>query len=309
MITLYRIIKFGLQGFWRNFALSFNATFILTLTLVTLSIFFALNLLVLETTNNLESRLDLTIFLHDSAQPQEVESFVKTIKAQSTVKQVVFIDKPQLLEEWRKLYKNEPDFRDLITAEDNPFLREVRVKTYDPSNLKKIASFTENDNYKVIVSKISFQENQEKIITFINLSKLLRKVSLFISLIFALISLLVTFTTIRLMIFSRREEIEIMRLVGANNLLVRAPFILEGVFYGILATIFAEIIALLAFWSLGPLENEYLKDSTVLVFGQADQSLLSLFESNLNIIIVVHLAAAVLIGITSSTLAVRKYLK
>lgn len=310
MTTLYRILKFGFQGFWRNFVLSFNATFIMTLTLVTLSIFFVLNVVVTRSTDKLESRLDMTIFITEQSKPEEITDFIKLLRLKPEVREVLLIDKGELLAEWRELYKNDAEFRDLINENDNPLLREVRVKAQDPAQLEMIASYVEGRQFETIVSDLSYRENQQRIINFINLSKLLRKVSLIISFVFAAIAIFVIFTTVRLTIYSRREEIEIMRLVGATSILVRYPFILEGVLYGILATACAELLTLGAIWGVKPLEAQYLGSSGGnLIFGSGNQSFLSLYQDHITTIIIVHLVCGILIGVVSSYIAVKKYLK
>jgi len=310
MITLFRIIKFGILGFWRNFALSFNATFIMTLTLITLSIFVVLNVVVARSTSELESRLDMTIFMVEQAKEEEVNDFIKVLENKPEVKKIKYVGKDELLEEWREIFADDPEFQQLINEEDNPLLREIRVNAQDPAQLEQIANFAEKKEFEVLVDDVSFRENQQKIINFINYSKFLRKISLIISIIFAAIALLVILTTIRLTIFSRREEIEIMRLVGATSLLVRAPFILEGILYGILATIFAELLAWVAIWGIRPLEEQYLGSSGgALVYGDTNQSFLSLYQENIGIILIIHLVCGILIGVISSYIAVRRYLK
>ena len=310
MIVLYRILKFGFQGFIRNLALSLNATFIMTLTLIILSVFFILNLVVTESTAKLESRLDMTIFIRDSAKQEEVDAFINTLKAKPEVKTVKYANKDILLKEWRDQFTEEQELRDLITKEDNPLLREIRVNANDPVQLNKIAQFANGESYKVIVDDVSYRENQNKILTFINYSKFLRKISLIMSLVFTIISLLVIFTTIRLTIFSRREEIEIMRLVGASSVLVKTPFILEGVFYGILATIFAEVLAVIGIWSIRPLEEQYLQNAGAgLLTSGSDQNFLTMYQENFWPILLAHLVIGIMIGIISSLIAVRKYLK
>src|SRR3990167_1463755 len=135
MIKLFRIIKFGVQGFWRNLALSFNATFIMTLTLIMLSIFFVLNVVVSRSTEKLESRLDMTVFIAEPAKETEIEDFVTILKNYFEIKEVKYINKKMLLAEWRALYKSEPEFRALINEQDNPLLRELRIKAQNPEQL------------------------------------------------------------------------------------------------------------------------------------------------------------------------------
>lgn len=310
MRTLFRITKFGVQGFWRNLALSFNATFIMTLTLIMLSIFFVLNVVVSRSTEKLESRLDMTVFVAEPAKEAEVEDFISLIKNYPEIKEVKYINKNLLLAEWRALYKKEPEFRDLINEKDNPLLRELRIKAQYPEQLNKIAEKIETSQYKNIIDDISYRENQQKIITFINYSNLLRKLSLIISIFFAIIAIIVILTTVRLTIYSRREEIEIMRLVGATSLLIRAPFVLEGVLYGILATIFATLIGWAAILGIRPLEDQYLNSSGAnLIFGASNQNFLALYQNHISTIIIVHLITAIVIGIASSFIAVRRHLK
>ena len=310
MITFFRIIKFGIQGFWRNIVLSFNATFIMTLTLITLSIFFILNIVVTSSTGKLEEKLDITITLIDQATEQEVADFIKIIDAKPEVKKLEYINKDKLLKEWRDLFTKQPEFRDLITKQDNPLLREVRVWAYDSDNLQKISTFAEKKEFDLIVNSVSYRENQSKIKEIINYSKFLRKISLIMSLVFTGIALFVILPTILLAIYSRREEIEIMRFVGATSLLIRAPFIFEGILYGVLATIFAEIMAIAAIWGIQSLENQYLGSAGgSIIFGNSNDSFLHLYQQYIWSILLVHLICGVLIGIVSSYIAVRKYLK
>lgn len=310
MITFFRIIKFGIQGFWRNIILSFNATFIMTLTLITLSIFFILNIVVTSSTAKLEDKLDITITITEQATGEEVQDFIKIIETKPEVKKLDYIDKSELLTEWQDLFKKEPEFRDLITKDDNPLLREVRVWAHDSDNLKKIATFVEKKEFDLIINSVSYRDNQSKINEIINYSKFLRKISLIMSLVFTAIALFVIFTTIRLTIYSRREEIEIMRFVGATSLLIRAPFILEGILYGIIATIFAEVIAVACIWGIQSLGDQYLSSTGAsIIFGSSSDSFLQLYQQYIWSILLVHLICGVAIGIASSYIAVRRYLK
>jgi cell division transport system permease protein len=184
----------------------------------------------------------------------------------------------------------------------NPFGARLSILANDPSQYEAIARFLENyddefSNQQTIIDQISFKKDiVDKMVSIIGTS---RKIGLAISIILILMSVLVTFNTISLAIYSSREEISVMRLVGATNFYIRGPFIIEGMISGMIASFIALIF-------LYP-STIWVKNVTASVYGGVN--LVSFYVNNFGQIFILLLVSGVLLGLISSYLAIRRYLR
>ena len=187
----------------------------------------------------------------------------------------------------------------LAELQDNPLSASLNVKAHDAKEYAKIADNLKNENLSQWFRNVTYAQNAlviERLSKIINTAD---KGGLIIIVFLALIAILVAFNTIRLAIYSNRDEIGIMRLVGASNALIRGPYIVEGIIFGILAAIFSIIIAAPATYFISP----YLK-----VFIP-ELNLWSYFTSNIFILLAYQLLFGIALGIISSSIAIRKYLR
>lgn len=300
---LRRILTFGWQGFVRNGWLSFIAVLTLAFSIMAVSVLGVLNAANHQVQKNLENKLDLVAFFRDAAPEEQVVDFIQQVSKRSDVREVTYINKDEAREKF--LSENATD-EALITAVnelDNPFPRFVRVQADTPATLEKIDVFANSDTYKEIVESTSYQQTKDVVANFVNTAKFTRLNSLVITLFFIIYSLLVVFNMIRLAIFARREEVEIMRIVGATNHLIRLPFVFEGILFGVIGALISVLmLGLASRWETAQLMRYFnLTNPLSLPLGMYWQYFGVLFWSNIG--------GSVIVAATASYLAVRRYLR
>ena len=167
------------------------------------------------------------------------------------------------------------------------------------SQYPAITAFLNQDQYKGIITNITYTENKDAIDRLSNIIKVLRESGVAASLILAFIAFLVAFNTVRLAIYSAREEITVMKLVGASNWFVRGPFIVEGVLHGVVASIISFMIVIPGIGFLGPKLFDFLPNI----------NLVSYIGDNFWPLLLFQTLGGIILGVFSSWVAVRKYLK
>lgn len=303
MLTrLQRLILFGWQGFIRNGWLSFIAVLTLALSIMAISVLGVLNQANKQIQQNLENKLDLAVFFRDVAPEERVMDFVQQVGKRSDVREVSYFSKEEAQAQFLQENQSDEALISAVNELDNPFPRFVRVKADSPDTLSKLNDFANQVAYEEVVESTSYQQTQNIIASFVNTAKFTRLNSIVITIFFILYSVLVVFNMIRLAIFARREEVEIMRVVGATNVLIRMPFVVEGIMFGILgAAISLILLALASQWESGQI-REY--------FGVTNPLSLpsSLYRQYFSALFWTNMGAGILLAASASYLAVRRYL-
>jgi cell division transport system permease protein len=298
--TFKRVIKLGFVNFYRNGWLSFVTSLVLSLTLVIISIFLITNIVINVTAKNLESKIDISVYFYDSTTEEQIGIIKRQISTRSDVVDVKYISKEDALEIWQSRPLDDK-IKNLVTEENNPLPRSLEVRASDTSYLENIAYFLQREEYSELVRKVDYQENKDIIVKLNNAIDFTRKIGIIFSLVFVVISVLVILNTIKLNIITRKDEIEIMRLVGANNIFIRIPFFVEGVLYGIAASIISLLIVVIGFNFLTPLVNNYLGDLS-LNFSQ-------FFNEHILMIFLLQLIIGIMVSILCSFISMQRYLK
>ena len=227
-------------------------------------------------------------------------AFRSEVQKYKEVKSAEYISKNKALDDFRTANAGKPDILKAIEAvEENPLLASVNIKATNPEQYDVIAKSIENSSYKDDIASINYQQYKLVIDRFNTTIKTIRKTGVFLFILFSLIAILITFNVIRMTIFNHGTEIEIMRLVGASNNFIRLPFVFEGVIYGA----FAAVIAIILLFPIVKLVTPYIIGSAYVNIIQAD------FAKYFILIFVIQLFVGVLLGIISSLLAIRRYLK
>jgi len=302
--TISRVFKWSMLSFWRNRLLSIAATLVMTLTLLTISIFVILNLIIGTTIEAVQHKIDLVVYFNENVTEQEIDSLKKQVEVLPEIASIDYIDKAQALQKWQSRNIKE-ELKQIATEKDNPLPRSFEIKVKNLDKLESVAAYFDAEDIKPMVRKTSLHENQATIQRLLNMTNFLRKIGLIFSGFFILVSILVIFNTIRLAIYSRRNEVEIMKLVGATNSAIRWPFILEGMMYGFLGTILSVLFLFLGFRFLSPVVNKYLGE----VMTEWGGSLMAYFWSHLWQIILWQLLVGFAIGAICSVIAIRKHLR
>ena len=297
--SFYRITKTAFISLWRNQWLSLAATLVMVLTLITISFFISLLIVTDKTTETLREKADMTVYFNDEATNDQIFATQNILISRSDVKNVEFVSKEKALERWKGRAGNE-EIRDVITESDNPLPRSLEIKTLQPEDLDRVNTYLSGEEYKPLIKKISYEANKNLIDRLVRITRLVKIVGYSLSALFVLISVLIILNTIRLTIFARSEEIEIMKLVGGTDWYVRGPFIIEGISYGILGAIGSSILlyffsrlsipAVGRFLELPDFNNSYLGVSMTLM-------------------IVIQFVIGILLGGLCSVMAIKKHLK
>lgn len=298
--TFKTIIKLGFVNFWRNRWLSIAATLIMVLTLLTISIFGIFNIVINTTINNIKEKIDIAVYINDSALDSQVKEIQNQLLARGDVKSVNYISKEEAFRRWQDL-RTSDKIKGLITAEENPLPRSLEIKANDTDQLDAITQFVSSDRFKPIVRSVSYQRNKDIVQKLINITNFTRKIGWALSAFFVIISVLVILNTIRLTIFTRKDEIEIMKLVGASDVFIRVPFIIEGALYGIFASIITFILIGIGVHAVSPMITRYL--------GDVNLDLISFYWQYLGLIFLFELFLGVFISIICSLFAIRRHLK
>lgn len=301
----WRIFKLGIANFWRNRLLSIAATLIMTITLLTISIFTILTLIVNITVTKVNQKIDYVIYFNETVAEDEILNLYEEAKNLSNAASVEYIDKDTAFDRWQARQTDER-LKKAVTKKDNPLPRSIEIKVKDPEKIGDVAVyFEQNEAISEMIRKTSLMENKATIDRLLSVTRFIKRTGIAISAFFIIVSILIIFNTIRLAIFTRRDEIDIMKLVGASSSFIRWPFVLEGILYAILATIISSTLLYLGFKFLSPIVNRYLGE----LMSEWGGSLLNYFNANLFWIILLQLAVGVLIGAICSAIAIRKHLK
>lgn len=298
--TLARIIKYGLQHFWRNGWLSGATIIIMTLALLMFESVMLFNTVTAIALESLQEKIDISVYFKIDAHEDTILAIEKATKELPEVKNVAYISKDKALERFRETHKNDATItKALNEVGDNPFAAALNIKAKNSKDYKVIASYLENEKFKQTIEKVTYAENQTAID---RLARIIETANIFgiaMNIVLVLIAIIITFNTIRLAIYSNREEIGVMRLVGASNTYIRGPYVVGGVLYGVIAMIISIAIFLPIIHVIAPYFNIFIPSL----------NLLETFYKQILSFVGYTLILGVALGVISSSIATSRYLK
>jgi cell division transport system permease protein len=305
LITQFRILRTGLQNFARNLTLAIAAIAVMVITL-TIILFSAItNATFGNTITQITDKIDISVYLKDDVTADRREQLISQFKALDNVKSVEFVSKDQALDDYKKANQDKPDLLAAISQTDNPLPASLRVKPKDPNKIEQIRTFIESKDIKALQSDPTSYSGERKdaIDAITKATQFFQRAGVVGVIVFALVSILIIFNTIRMAIFNRRDELQIMRLLGASTWFIRGPFVVETVAYGVIAAVFSVLICHFLF----VVSSSTLGASS---FGLLDINFAShYFTSHFVIILTVQMLIGILIGAASSVIATQRYLK
>lgn len=301
MITsLKRVFKNGLVNFYRNGWLSTATISIMIVTLLVVSSLMVLSVMTSVAVETLQNKIDITVYFTKDATEDKITKVTDDLNNLGIIKNIEFISKDDALLKFRDTHKNNSLLlQSLSELDDNPLQSSINIKAKDPSNFANIVSFLESGQTKEIIDKINYYENQTMINRLNGFIKTIRQMGLGLMMVFSLIAFLVSFNTVRVAIYTAREEISIMKLVGASDWFIRGPFLVEGFLYGIIAAVVATVIFLPSLSFAAPYINAFLPKADIYRY----------FTANIFEYLGVVSAAGIGLGVLSSFIAIRRYLK
>ena len=304
-----RIVKYGAKGFGRNIWLSTAATVVMAITLIILFVTVVASVILTSTAEMMKDKIDITIYLKPGLSEQVLSELDTKIRSDSNVKSVEISNSE---EEYAKFLAENEGSDEIINILDDEMKAlmiakmqgTMRVKVYDVDDLSSIKKIVEEDeDFKFYVDKEkapTYDVNQAEIATITSWARIARTGGIILAAVFLVISILIIFSTIRMAIFSRREEIYMMKLVGAEKSFIRGPFLVEAELCGLIAGLIAATVSYFGFEFMAPKLASYGIDVTAIT---------NILESNkLILVYLVFIGLGIIIGRLSARLAVSKYL-
>jgi cell division transport system permease protein len=303
VIEFKRIIKSGFINFSRNGLISWAAVLVVTITLSVITAIILLQAVLSFSLNAIKDKVDVTIYFTVAAPEVQIIALQKSLEKLPEVASVSYTNSEQALALFRA--RHESDYPTIAALDEigaNPLGAYLNVKAKEVSQYENIANFLKGDDKLVlgsvsIIDKINYHQNKLVIDRLNSIISGANKLGFLVTLILILISIIITFNTIRLTIFISKDEIGVMRLVGASKMRVRGPFMTEGIIYGLIASIITMIIFLPAVFWVGVNMTDFL-----------GLNLYHYYLSHFFQIFAIILLSGILLGVISSFLAVRRYL-
>lgn len=300
-----RVLTSGAKSFARSGVVSFATVLIMTVTLVILGSLMFLSAILDNTLLAIKDKVDVNVYFVTNAQEMDILSVKKKLEALSDVSSVTYMSREDALASFRDRHKEDQlTLQALDELGDNPLGASLAVKAKDPSEYEGIVKFLSDDPSispasGPIIDRINYYQNKTVIDRLSAAILATERAGLGIVLLFAIASLIIAFTTVRLAIYTSRDEIAVMRLVGASNWYIRGPFIVAGVISGLLATLIALLFFYPATWYAG----------TTLATWLGGFNLFTYYLAHFATIFLMLGGAGVVIGALASWLAVRRYLR
>lgn len=303
MTELKRVIKAGFKNFTRSGIISWAAVLVVTITLSVITTIILLQTVLYSSLNQIKDKVDVTIYFTVDASESKILSLKESLESLPEVDKISYISASDALALFRERHQNDyPTIAALDEIKENPLGGYLNVKAKEVSQYESIANFLKGDNSLIlgassIIDKVNYHQNKMVIDRLNNIISGAQRLGFLTTLALIIISIIITFNTIRLTIFISKEEIGVMRLVGASKMRVRGPFMVEGAIYGIIATIITLILFL-------PM-TAYLGNNMTNFLGI---DIYDYYISNFIQIFVIILLSGVVLGMISSFIAIRKYL-
>ncbi len=302
-INMKRIIRAGSRNFTRSGFTSFASVLIMTVTLFVITSLIFVQATLQSSLSDIKDKVDVTVYFVPDADESAIKNVEQALEKLPEVKSVTYTSQTQALADFKDRHAN--DYLTLQALDElssNPLGASLNIKAKDPSQYESISKYFEHDTALsqgalTIIDKIDYHQNKVVIDRLTSLISGAERLGFIVALVLIFISIIITFNTIRLIIYMSREEINVMRLVGAGKKYIRGPFIVSGMLVGICSAFIAIIIFLpISIW-LGHQMTDFL-----------GLNLFSYYKDNFFQLFFIMLSSGIILGGISSIFAINRYL-
>ncbi|MEI9913546.1 MAG: permease-like cell division protein FtsX [Candidatus Saccharibacteria bacterium] len=289
----------------RNVGIAVAAIAVMVVTLTILLMSIVINSTFTNTIAQITSKIDISVYLKDSVTQSQTKTLLSEIKALPDVQSVQYLDKAQVLKQYEAQNSGNQQLALAISETSNPLPATIHIRPNDLNKVSSIRAFLNRSDIQAFQSNTaSYSSSLQQAITNItHATDVLRELGVIAVVVFAVICALIIFNTIQMAIFNRRDEIQIMRLLGASTSYIRGPFVIESMIYGFIAAVISIIIINTLFVTA----SSTLQATTLglLNIGYAT----SYFDSHFWMFLTLQILIGIMIGAVSATVATRRYLK
>ena len=304
LTSIRRVVRSGFIGFWRSAYVSLASIFVITVALFVIASTMLLEQLLTASLQNIQSKVDINVYFVTTAPESDVLSLKSKVESLPDVASVTYTSREEALEEYREKNANDSvAMQALEELGENPLGATLAISARETSQYENIARFLDEQKAQEtsaapLIDEVNYADNKESIETLTNIIGAVERASFVTMIVLIVAAVLITFNTIRLAIYTAREEISVMRLVGASNSFIRGPFMLQGVMYGVIAGVLAiAVLYPIMIW-IGPATAEFF-----------EFDLYAYFVSNFSSLFLTIVGIGVALGLVSSVLAITRYLR
>jgi cell division transport system permease protein len=304
-MLMRRVLGAGAKNFARGGAVSVATVLIMTVTLGIIGLLIFLSALLNYTLDTIKDKVDVSVYFVTTAADSDIQAFTNEVNSLPEVASTTYTTRDQALAEFQARHADDQlTLQALDELGSNPLDASLEIQAKDPSEYANIVNTIQeipalSADGTSIIDRIDYQQNEEVINNLTAAINTTKEIGLAIVILFAAASILIAFATIRLAIYTARDEIAVMRLVGASNAYIRGPFIVAGVITGVLAAIIVLVLLFPASWYAGSVSNQWL----------GGFNLFSYYGANFVEIFLIIVGSGVVLGGAASILAIRRYLK
>jgi cell division transport system permease protein len=302
---LKRIFINGAKNFWRSGSVSFATVLIMTVTLLIVGVLIFLSAILTHTLDSIKDKVDVNIYFVTTALEGDIVSYQRKISELPEVERVTYTSRESALAAFRERHAGDQlTLQALEELGENPLGASLAVKAKDPEQYASIVAFLEEDpaispEGSSIIDRINYFQNKTVIDRLTDAIAATERAGAGIVLLFALASIVIAFATVRLAIYTARDEISVMRLMGASNMYIRGPFIVAGIFSGVLASVIVLALFYPVAWYAG----------TSLETWLGGFNLFTYYLQNFGLFFMILAGSGFLLGGLASYFAVRRYLR
>lgn len=304
-LTFVRMCHYGVNNFSRNAWLTVAATLVMTITLLIVFTTFVAQRSLADTAQAINKDIDRSIYLRPDVSEERAQPVLVSLRRLSNVESVRFISTEEAKEQFAKANKDDEAKLHALKEATNSLPATIRITLHDNNDTSQLIDFVNtNSALKPLISATqtpTFMSQRRNGTTRIaEWTQMSQKAGVAASVLFIAISFLIIFNTIRMAIFNRRDEIEMMKLIGADRGFIRGPFLVEAVVYGVIAAVIATTLGIITL---------FLSGNSLKKWGVALQPTIDMAASYWWLIALVMMALGACIGVISSLVATRRYLK
>jgi len=300
-LKLWRTFKEGKENFIRNGWLTFATISILSLSLFIVSLSFLLGTTSHLVLQNMREKVSINVSFNPDVPEERIVSIQNELKGYTKeVASVEYISREDALKQFLSESGNDPVIAQAVQEiGENPLLASIVIKAVRPDQYETIVESLKKSTFQNDISRINYEKNKKIFERLNRISETTQRVGLILGSLFIFIAVLITFNTIRITIYSHRQEFEIMRLVGASNIYVRMPFVFEGALYGLVSSVVTMIFLSVVSYYIAPYTNG----------AMAIGNFMDLYQHYAFFIFLTLVAFGVTLGVFSSAIAIRRYLQ
>ncbi len=300
-IKLARVLREGWQNFYRDKWLTLATVIIITLSLYLIGVAIFLGFGVLHVIDSVENRINISMYFDFTVDENKILEIKKELEEKSIkqIQSITYISREKALEDFMKQEGDSKEIKDALDMiGENPLPASLVIVANDTSDYDGIDKYLHQE-YDEYIMNTNLEKNKGVISELQKFIVFVRNGGILLGMLFAIIAILVTLNTVRMSLYAHRKEFEVMRLVGASNLYIKIPTLVEGILYGFASALLASMFLIGTIFAINPFAKQIIENVNIVDF----------YGKNITQVILVMIIFGITLGFISSFLAIQRYLE